>query len=564
MSAFSADDLPFTSDTDPMNRCMDRLFAFLGLLDDAAPLFQSKPRVPNAGLLLAIPAILSSGVLECARTIYSSIGPAFYGLRTTLVTLVLMALLRIKRPEGLKERVPQDLGRVLGLDRAPEVKTVRRKLARLASFGKAPEFGRALAERRVAQRGKAMGFLYVDGHVRVYHGQRSIPKAHVARMRLSMPATTDYWVNDREGDPLFVVTAEANAGLCRMLPEILAEVRSLVGERRVTIVFDRGGWSPRLFQKLIAAGFDLLTYRKGNFRKVARSRFQEHVALMEGRKVRYLLADQGVWLLGGALRLRQVTRLSEDGVHQTPIVTSRRDLPAEEVAWRMFARWRQENYFKYLREEYALDALVDYSVEDDDPSRDVPNPAWDAIDAKYRAAMTKFQALSASYGLEALINVEGRRRTIRGFKIANAELGRRLEEMMCQLRDLQERRARVPRRVPIAQRVKGRVVKLSVERKHLTNLLKMVAYQTESDLVRQVAPHYRRARQEGRTLIQAALASAADLEVTKTELRVKLMAQSSPHRTRAIARLCEELNATPTVFPGTKLRLRFSVSDPPP
>ena len=79
-----------------------------------------------------------------------------------------------------------------------------------------------------------------------------------------------------------------------------------------------------------------------------------------------------------------------------------------------------------------------------------------------------------------------------------------------------------------------------------------------------MAPHYRRARQEGRTLIQAALASAADLEVTETELRVKLMAQSSPHRTRAIARLCEELNATPTVFPGTKLRLRFSVSDPPP
>ncbi len=190
---------------------------------------------------MAIPTILQSGVLDCARRIYSSIGPAFYGLRTTLVTLVLMALLRIKRPEGLKERAPQDLGRVLGLDRAPEVKTVRRKLVRLASFGKAAEFGRALVESRVAERGKALGFLYVDGHVRVYHGQKAIPKAHVPRMRLSMPATTEYWVNDREGDPLFVVTAEANAGLCRMMPDILTEVRSLVGERRVTIVFDRGG-----------------------------------------------------------------------------------------------------------------------------------------------------------------------------------------------------------------------------------------------------------------------------------------------------------------------------------
>jgi len=547
-----------------MNRFMDRFFAFLGLLDDAAPLFQSRKRVPHAGLLLAIPAILQSGVLDCARRIYSGIGPAFYGLRTTLVTLVLMALLRIKRPEGLKERAPQDLGRVLGLDRAPEVKTVRRKLVRLASFGKAAEFGRALAERRLQERGKALGFLYIDGHVRVYHGQKAIPKAHVPRMRLSMPATTDYWVNDREGDPLFVVTAEANAGLCRMLPEILAEVRSLVGERQVTIVFDRGGWSPRLFQKLITAGFDLLTYRKGRFRKVARSRFQKHAGRIGGRRVCYLLADQGVQFLKGALRLRQVTRLSEDGSHQTPIVTSRRDLRAIEVAGRMFERWRQENFFKYLREEYALDALVDYSVEAADPAREVPNPEWRSIDAQYRAKMEELKSLSAAYGLEALVNPEGRRRTIRGFKIANAELGRRLEEMMYQLRDLQDRRAQVPRRVPVAQTVKGAVVKLSTERKHLTNILKMVAYQAESDLVRMVAPHYRRATQEGRTLVQAALTSTADLEVTETELRVKLAEQSSPHRTRAIDRLCEELNTTPTAFPGTNLRLRFSVADPPP
>jgi transposase len=564
LSAFPTEDLPFTSDRDPMNRFMDRLFACLGLLDDATPLFQTKERIPHAGLLLAIPAILQSGLLECARHIYSSIGPAFYGLRTTLVTLVLMALLRIKRPEGLKERAPQNLGRVLGLDRAPEVKTVRRKLIRLASFGKAAEFGRALAERRVAERGKALGFLYVDGHVRVYHGQKAIPKAHVPRMRLSMPATTDYWVNDREGDPLFVVTAEANAGLCRMLPGVLSEVRSLVGERRVTLVFDRGGWSPRLFQKMIAAGFDLMTYRKGRFRKVARSRFQEHAGQVGGQKVRYLLADQGVQFLKGALRLRQVTRLSEDGSHQTPIVTSRRDLRALEVARRMFERWKQENFFKYLREEFALDALMDYSVEDADPAREVPNPEWAAIDSKYRAKMEELKSLSAAYGLEALVNPEGRRRTIRGFKIANAELGRRLDEMMCQLRDLQKRRAKVPRRVPVAQTVQGPVVKLSTERKHLTNILKMVAYQAESDLVRMVAPHYRRATQEGRTLIQAALMSTADLEVTETELRVKLAEQSSPHRTRAIARLCEELNATPTAFPGTNLRLRFSVADPPP
>jgi hypothetical protein len=150
--------------------------------------------------------------------IYGSLGPAFYGLRTSLLTLLLMALWRIKRPEGLKEYSPQDLGRVLGLDRAPEVKTLRRKLARLAAAGRAAQFGQALAQQRVALRGAALGFLYTDGHVRVYHGHHTLPKAHVARMRISLPATSDYWVNDSAGDPLFVVTAEANAGLVKMLP----------------------------------------------------------------------------------------------------------------------------------------------------------------------------------------------------------------------------------------------------------------------------------------------------------------------------------------------------------
>ena len=337
--------LPVSLDPDPADRRFDRLLAYLGFLADAAPLFRAGPRLPRAGVLLALPPLVQSGVLDCARDVYGSIGPAFYGLRTSIVALLLLALLRIKRPETLKEHAPDDLGRLLGLDRAPEVKTLRRKLTRLAALGRATSFGRALAERRVAARGAALGFLYVDGHVRVYHGKHPLPKAHVARLRLALPATTDYWVNDAAGEPLFVVTAEANAGLVKMLPPILDEVRALVGERRVTVVFYRGGWSPRLFQTLVAAGFDILTYRKGRVRPVPRRLFREYTIERAGDPVRYRLADQGVRLLGGQLRLRQVTRRSDNG-HQTPIVTSRRDLTAPEVAVRMFERWHQENFFR--------------------------------------------------------------------------------------------------------------------------------------------------------------------------------------------------------------------------
>ena len=550
--------LATTLDTDPMNRSGDRLLAYLGLLEDAPPLFGSQTKVARAGVLLAVPPLVHSGVFECAQKIYGSLGPAFYGLRTSLLTLLLMALWRIKRPEGLKEHSPHELGRVLGLDRAPEVKTLRRKLARLAAVGGAARFGEALAQHRIALRGEELGFLYVDGHVRVYHGKNRLPKAHVARMRLSMPATTDYWVNDAAGDPLFVVTAEANAGLVKMLPGILAQVRTLVGNQRLTVVFDRGGFSPKLFQQILAAGFDLLTYRKGRCPRIPRQRFQPCQTRQGGKTVTYLLADQEVRLLKGKLRLRQVTRLAEDG-HQTRILTSRRDLSTAEVAYRMFDRWRQENFFKYLREEYALDALADYVVVPDDATREVPNPAWQAANAKLRQAYAHLERLEAEYGLEAIGNIEGRRRTMRGFKIAHGKLGEHISRAMQKVMRLEKRRNALPKRVPVQEVTSEPIVKLAPERKHLTNLIKMVAYQAESDLFRAVAPHYRRADDEGRTLIQSALTGAADLEVTKTELRVNLVPLSSPHRTRAIQALCEELNQTATLFPGSRLRLRYAV-----
>lgn len=561
LSAFSAQPKgapPTSHDTDPMDRGADRLLARLGLLEDAPPLFGSAAAVPRAGVLLALPVLVISGAFECAQKIYSTLGPAFYGLRTSLLTLLLMALWRIKRPESLKEYSPQDLGRVLGLDRAPEVKTLRRKLARLAAAGRAAQFGQALAQQRVALRGEALGFLYTDGHVRVYHGQHALPKAHVARMRISMPATSDYWVNDSAGDPLFVVTAEANAGLVKMLPTILSQVRTLVGKRRLTVVFDRGGYSPKLFQQILAADFDLLTYRKGRYPHIPRKRFQTCRIRRDGRTLTYVLADQEVRLLKGKLRLRQVTRLMDNG-HQTPILTSRRDLPAAAAAYRMFDRWRQENFFKYLREEYALDALVEYDTVPDDPAREVPNPTWAALDARLRQAYAQLDRLQAEYGLEALINLEEQRRTMRGFKTAHGKLGQQIWNSWQRIEQLEKRRADTPRRVPVQTVTNQPVVKLAPERKHLTNLIKMLAYQAESDLLRLVAPHYRRACQEGRTLVQSALASAADLQVTQTELRVILAPQSSPHRTRAIAALCDQLNKTKTLFPGSRLRLHYAV-----
>jgi transposase len=562
----SADDgepVPMSLDRDASDRTFDRQLAHLGLLDDAAPLFREGSSVPGVGVLFALPCLVESGLFRIGRKLYGEVGPAFYGLRTTLLTLLLMALLRIKRPEHLKERDPAAFGRLLGLDRAPEVKTLRRRLTRLAAHHCAEQLGAELARLRVDQRGHLMGFLYIDGHVRAYHGERAISsKAYVARRHLAMPASTDYWINDRSGDPLLVITGEVDAALTKALPRLLREVRDLVGERRVTIVFDRGGWSPKLFDTMIKDGFDLLTYRKGRCRHINERRFIRRCAELDGRWVDYLLHDQPVRFLKGKLRLRQVTRLCDTG-HQTQVITSRCDLRDIEIAYRMFDRWRQENFFKYMREEFLLDALVDYQIEPEDPTRSIPNPERRALDKEIRTARADLAKLEREYGAAAADNAEQRRSTMRGFKIAHGRLGKRLRTARARVARLFEQRRDVAKRIEVRDLNERAVVKLATERKHLTDIIKMVAYQAESDLVTLLRPHYARVDQEGRTLLHELFATAGDIRVSDSELHITLAPLSSPHRAYAAQALCETLDQTATIFPGSRLRIRFAVRPPP-
>jgi hypothetical protein len=361
-----------------------------------------------------------------------------------------------------------------------------------------------------------------------------------------------------------VVTADANAAMTRILVPILKQVRNLIGpDRRLTVVFDRGGWSPRLFLTILDMGFDILTYRKGGFRKVSEKRFVLRKAKSEGRHLEYLLHDQPVRFLKGKLRLRQVTHLTETS-HQTAVLTSRWDLRDIVVAYRMFDRWRQENFFKYMRQEFLIDALVDYEAEPDDPNRSIPNPARKVVDKELRKARSHLARLQEQYGSAALDYLEGRTPTMRAFTAAEREIHRKLGEASAEIARLIERQKSLPTRIPLSESPEAEnAMKLSTERKHLSNILKMVAYQIEGSLVELLRPVYPRTEDEGRTLIQTALRNAATIEPTKEELRVTLAPLSSPHRSRAIAAVCDVLNKTETRFPGTKLRIRFAMAEPP-
>lgn len=561
----------FTIDSDPANRSGDRALARAGFLEDALPLFAETEHLPRAGVLLAIPLLVESGLLEAVDKIYSgSLGPSFYGLRTLVLTLFLCALLRIKRPENLKEYAPSELGRLLGLDRAPEVKTVRRKVTRLAEKKRAKLLMEEVARLRIAEDENRVAFLYLDGHVREYHGKHPLSKAKKSQRQVARRAATDTWVHDASGEPLLVVTSDLNEGLTKVLEPILADVRPLVGERRVTVIFDRGGYSPKLFARLIKSGFDIITYRKGKSADRPRREFEEQTLEVDGRCYTYILCDRGKVRVGRLrnkrkkespalgpqfLWMREVRVLRRDG-RQTPILANREDLSGAEVAYRAFDRWRQENYFKYAAEEFALDALLEYAVQDVSSEADRPNPERKRLQKELSKARGEVSRLQAELGEAAKCSST---RTMRGFRVTQAKLRRELESAEARVASLKAKYSEIPARISASE-----LKAFTTEKKLIADTIKMTAYQVETKLFGMLQDVYSRWLDEGRTLLHAVFQTSGKVNVGETELEIRLHPQSSPHRTSAVRTLCNEVTQLDARFPGTNLQLKFVVDDQKP
>jgi transposase len=561
---------------DPVPRDGERALARWGLLGEGAePLFTAGARYPLAGLLLALPALEGAGLLAAAREVYGRLKGGFYGLGATLLTLVFLALAGEPRAEGATRVPPAALGRVLGLDRAPEVKTIRRKLAELAAAGKAADLIMALARRHAAARPDALGFLHIDGHARVYYGTRIVQKTHVARLKFPAPATMETWVTSQDGDPVFMVVAEPSDSLAGELRRLLPQLRQVAGAgRRVTVCFDRGGWSPALFADITAAGFGLLTWRKGPAPDVPADAFTAITCADDrGREHEYHLADTTVTLTisqgprkGQTVSLRQVTRrvpARGGGTRQIHALTSRTDLAAGEVCWRLTSRWREENYFRYARTHFALDALDSYAATPDDPGRLVPNPAKKAAAAQVRHAEILAAAAQArrDASLAALRNpAPGQPVTITN-QMINA-LDAPVQAAYRELQEADKAAAATPSRVPLGALAPD-MMRLEAEVKQITHAIRMTACNAETTLARTLDGRYARAGDEAYALIREALTASGDICPGPGQLLIRLDPLTAPRRTQALAALCDQLNQTASRYPGTDLVLHYEVKPHP-
>ena len=486
-----------------------------------------------------------------------------------------LALAGEPRAEGATRVPPGALGRVPGLDRAPEVKTIRRKLGELAAAGKASELVMALARRHAAARARTLGFLYADGHARAYHGTRNVQKMHVARLKFPAPATTETWVTSQHGDPVFMVAAEPSQSLAGELRRLLPQLRQVAGEgRRVTVCFDRGGWSPALFADITEAGFDLLTWRKGPAPDLPAAAFTTITCADDrGREHAWDLADTTITLTitegprnGQTVGLRQVSRrvpARHGATRQIHALTTRTDLAAGEVCWRMTSRWREENYFRYARTHFALDALDSHAATPDDPDRKVPNPAKKAAAAQLRRAETLTAAAEAQRGtsLAALRNpAPGQPVTITN-QMINA-LNTPAEDARRELQAAQDAAAAVPARIRLGE-IAPDMIRLETEVKQITHAVRMAACNAETTLARALDGRYARAGDEAYALIREALVTSGDIIPGHGELLIRLDPLTAPRRTQALAALCSQLSQARTRYPGTGLVLRYEVKPHP-
>jgi len=346
------------------------------------------------------------------------------------------------------------------------------------------------------------------------------------------------------------------------------------------VVFDRGGYSPQVFIEIIAAGFDLLTYFKGSWARSAVSTFTSvDYTGPDGIAQSYELAERLIELSVPArhaspgkegiaasaattLTLRLVIRRSPDG-HQTPILTNRLDLTTAEIAYRMAARWRQENYFKCGREHFALDALDSYADTPADPTPLVPNPAKArALDQVgwARADLTAAHTDMAQ-ALDSAVAKAGRPGN-GGKSVVDPAAGQALAAAQHNLTAAKKASREIPTHLPLGQVRPGSRL-LETERKLLTHAIRMSAYNSESALARLLRPHYARGDDEGRSLLREAFTLSGDLQVIEGTLHVRLDPASAPRRSKALAALCNELNDTATIYPGTNLTLNYSVKGQP-
>lgn len=415
------------------------------------------------------------------------------------------------------------------------------------------------------------GLYYADGHVRVYHGGLTqLPRRYVARQRLCLRGTTDYWVNGLGGEPFFVITQVVNPGLVKVLresiiPRLLADApqpsaQALAADPdavRFTVVVDREGYSPALFAELLELRIGVLTYRKKRGEPWPVEWFvRRSVRFHTGQIVEMALAEMGVCLSNGTW-VREVRELNDDG-SQGSIVTTHRKMDLTRVAAAIGARWSQENHLKCMREHFGMDRLIQYGTTPLPETTTVINPAHRRLDQQVRRERATLTRLRAQFGAHVL-PAQPTAEQVQAFELEGGKLREKIQTQEAALQTIIEQRKATARKVTLKELPEDeRFAQLRPESKHFIDTLKRIAYRAESAMAGQLADPLSR-QDDLRALLRRLFTTPVNLrpDPQTNTLTVEVHRLGSPLQDAAIHQMCNLLTETETVFPTTQLRLIY-------
>lgn len=552
-----------------------RVLSSIGKGGEAEIHFEHSQSISHGGVLFALPALLAQGLLK-TKDVYSIPSKNYYPLESIILTIAIMALARIKNPEQIKQCKPGELGRLIGLDRIPEVRCLREKIKLLSEQSKAVELNNLLIEQWYLgdEAGEeSSAFLYIDGHVRIYYGKKAnLPSKYVSRQKLCLSATSEYWVNDAEGMPVMMVMGELTEKLqtvieASIIPQLveskLLKSPPVEGEKpQCSFIFDREAYEPAFFDRLWKKHkIAVITYRKNVKDKWNNTEFKSFETKVLNNIVTMELCEKEIIISGN--KYREIRRLGKDGNHQIAIITTNWNLDISTIAGRMFGRWAQENFFRYLIQDYDFDKMVQFGTEAIDPKSEVVNPSYRKISYHIKKLREKIGRLEAKfYPLfeHAMDNPIDKLPIITDKQIEYKMIIDKLKE---EENHLVEQRRKIPARIKLEQ-MPGQIRynKLKTESKIFMNIIKMICYRAETSLASLITPYLTRATEEKRMLIKQIFNNNADLipDYNNSTLTIVLHSLSAPRFNRAAEELAQLLNETQTIFPGTNLRLIFKTT----
>ena len=552
---------------------IDRVLASVGKLHGVPTNFTASLDVPHGGLLFSIPALLSCGLLHYTSGNFS-FPQGYYTIEQVFLLLAFMGLARLRSIENLRYCAPGEWGKLLGLDRIPEVRTLRQKVTILCENGDVEKWSSQLCHDWMHTSPQMTDALYVDGHVRVYHGtQTHLPRHYVARQRLCLRATTDYWVNALDGQPFFVISKEVDPGLLMVIehdivPRLEADVPNQPSAtqlqkdsllHRFCLVFDREGYSPGFMKRMKEKHIACLTYHKYPKGDWPEKEFIScSVTLVSGETVTMKLAERGVYL-GNTLWVREIRKLTKTG-HQTSILTTNFKNSIESISSAMFARWSQENFFNYMRQHFGLDRIITYETEKVPETTQVVNPEWRKVDSDIRSKNFHLNRLLSQFG-ELHLEDPLSSKTVRGYEEKKALLLESINGLKCTINNLKEEKKGIIKKINAVELPESDTFKrLKKDSKHFIDTIKMIAYRAETALVYSAREKIART-DDARSLIRAIYNSEADIipDFKKGILNIKLHHIANHAEGEIIKYLCKELNETQTFFPGTNLILSYDM-----